>query len=413
MTINLENKIIGSAIAKPDLFQRYELKPEWLLHKPNKEIYQALSESETGYADMAELLMQIQEVNPLTNWSESSLLQLSFRIHELDDYEAGLHLLERRYLNDAFGRALEKYQDNQTKENRQAMKDRLQALEEHDSKKADNGELDNAVEKLIAKLEHSGEVGLKSYKKLDKLLGGGLPGGTLLTIGARPAVGKTAYVINYIMEVIKNHPDANIDFFNLEMSKEQLLDRFVSRLTSINSYNLWKPDTRLDDEQKKQVTVKALELLKNDLRVYDNLYSIGQIEKQIRRRVHEVGGDNYIAIIDYIGLVEVSNSRMDRHLQVGEITRTLKKVTNNLNIPIIALSQLNRSVENRQDKTPNLSDLRESGSVEQDSSIVGFLHRDEDDENMVTLTIAKNRYGNTGAINYHFHGATMYFEEMD
>jgi len=413
LSLEAESKVIGATIFDYKLFQQYELKKEWLFYKPHKEIYEALAVSDEGYADFSELLMKIQEFYPRTNWTEESLEMLSFKFYDLKDYQAGVHLLERQYLSDLFQKANESYMVEPTAEKRRLIKDRLQALEEHDNKKKDDGELEAAVNELMDKMENGGEVGLKSYKKIDRILGGGLPGGTLLTIGARPAVGKTAYVINYVMQVLLNQPEANIDLFTLEMSKGQMLDRFVSRITGINSYNLRKPDTRLTDEQKEKVTVESLKLLKTGLRVYDDLYSIEKIEKQIRRRVHEVGRENYIAVIDYIGLVEVGNSRMDRHLQVGEITRTLKKLTNSLNIPIVALSQLNRAVENRQDKKPNLSDLRESGSIEQDSSIVGFLHRDEDDETMVILSIAKNRYGHTGSINYRFHGASMYFDELD
>ena len=100
------------------------------------------------------------------------------------------------------------------------------------------------------------------------------------------------------------------------------------------------------------------------------------------------------------------------HIQVGEITRTLKILTNELNIPIILLSQLNRAVENRQDKKPNLSDLRESGSVEQDSNVVMFLHEDGEDEGKTIVSVAKNREGFTGDIEYRFLKSKMYFEEV-
>ena len=123
--------------------------------------------------------------------------------------------------------------------------------------------------------------------------------------------------------------------------------------------------------------------------------------------------DKYVAIIDYIGLVKV-NGRQDRWLQVGKITRELKIIANEYNIPVIALAQLNRGVESRQNKEPLLSDLRESGSIEQDSNVVAFLYRpDDENRELVKLSIRKNREGSLGDISYYFDGKYMYFKETD
>lgn len=412
MTLELENKITGAAIYDFSLFNRYELKPEWMFDKVNRSIIEALGEREEGYADYSELVMDIKSVDPLSPVTEDTIERLSYHYFDVKDYSKGVHLLKRRYLSERIRQANEEYLNQPDKQNLMKLQDRIRALDELEETE-DDGSLDSAIQELLYKLENGGEVGLKSYPKIDRVLGSGLRGGTLMTIGARPAVGKTAFALNIAVEIMNKQDEVNIDLFTLEMSKGQMLDRFVSRLSNITSYNLRKPHTRLTEDEKTKVIADALALGQKGLRVYDSMYTIEQIDKQIRRRVHEVGRDNYVAIIDYIGLVETANKRMDRHLQVGEITRTLKKLTNNLNIPIIALSQLNRAVENRNDKKPNLSDLRESGSVEQDSSIVGFLHRDQDDETEVIFSIAKNREGYTTDIRYRFHVASMWFEELN
>lgn len=412
MSIELENKVVGAAIHAPDLFKRHEIDIDWIFDKRNKQVIQTLLENDGEFTDFSDLLMKIKELDPYTSWTETSLELHSFNFHELDDYERGLDLLKRRRLEENIKQANERYLNEPTKKNLLSLKDRIRELDESEQAR-DTGSLDSAVNSLLHKLEHGSEAGILSFPHFDNLLGGGLRGGMLVTIGARPSVGKTAYAINMAVEMLEKQPDIAIDFFTLEMSKEQMLDRFISRIGNINSYNLRKPDVRLDENQKQRIAIDAKKLNETGLRVYDSMHTIRQIEKQIRRRVHENEGKPYIAIIDYIGLIETDNRRMDRHLQVGEITRTLKKVTNELNVPIIELSQLNRGVESRQDKTPNLSDLRESGSIEQDSNVVGFLHRNEDDETIVHLTIAKNREGYTNTIDYRFHGSTMFFEEVD
>ncbi|WP_263853169.1 DnaB helicase C-terminal domain-containing protein, partial [Ligilactobacillus salivarius] len=119
--------------------------------------------------------------------------------------------------------------------------------------------------------------------------------------------------------------------------------------------------------------------------------------------------NKYVAIIDYIGLVKVNN-RQDRWLQVGQITRELKIIANEFNVPVIALSQLNRESEKRKELL--LSDLRESGSIEQDSNVVAFLYRpDEENKSIVRLSVKKNREGQLGDIDYYFDGKYMFFKE--
>ncbi|WP_259767005.1 DnaB helicase C-terminal domain-containing protein [Pediococcus pentosaceus] len=147
--------------------------------------------------------------------------------------------------------------------------------------------------------------------------------------------------------------------------------------------------------------------------MYDGLETLGEIVRMIRKNASKAKQGKYLAIIDYIGLVKVPNVK-DRYIEVGEVTRELKRLTNEFNIPIVALSQLSRGIENRQDKTPLLSDLRESGSIEQDSNVVAFLHRPEkvDSDRVVQLSIRKNREGELADINFTFIGEEMTFKEV-
>ena len=175
----------------------------------------------------------------------------------------------------------------------------------------------------------------------------------------------TAYAINLAIEMLQRQPDVQIDFFTLEMTKIAMAKRFVSRLTGINSYKFKNTKTMLKDEEKREVIAKMDWLNKTGLRIHDSKFKLSDIERTIRQRRHEHRDGEYIAFIDYVGLVNAGGG-LDRYLEVGKISRTLKLLTNELNIPIVVLSQLNRGVEARQDKKPVLSDLRESGDLEQD-----------------------------------------------
>ena len=131
----------------------------------------------------------------------------------------------------------------------------------------------------------------------------------------------------------------------------------------------------------------------------------------IRKRRTEAKNKPYIAFIDYLGLIDYTNKSMPKQAQISEITRMLKMLTNELEIPIVLFSQLNREAANRQDKMPVLSDLRDSGSIEQDSNAVFFIHRDNLAEVKTKVIVAKNREGNVASLNFNFYGNRDTFSE--
>lgn len=276
----------------------------------------------------------------------------------------------------------------------------------------DDGKLEDAIEELQVRLTSGKPTGIKSFEKLDNLLAGGLYGSMLFTIGARPSVGKTAYAVNLARQIVNKDPEVQVDFFTLEMNKREMLNRFISAVVNVDSQKLKNP-SGLDLLFSEQVSAGIDWVRTHKIRIYDKVLTLGGILSVIKKNAAKAKPDKYVAIIDYIGLVKV-NGRQDRWLQVGKITRELKIIANEYNIPVIALAQLNRGVESRQNKEPMLSDLRESGSIEQDSNVVAFLYRpDDDNRELVKLSIRKNREGSLGDISYYFDGKYMYFKETD
>ena len=197
--------------------------------------------------------------------------------------------------------------------------------------------------------------------------------GDLVIIAARPAMGKTSFVLNTALENIQR--DRGVIFFSLEMPAEQLMIRLLAAKTNIPLQNLRKGD--LNDAQW-SATTKAMEDLNTKKLFVDDNGSVNI--NQLRARVRKIAGnpENNIkmVIIDYLQLMQGTGNK-DRHLEVSEISRGLKMLAREMKLPILALSQLNRGLENRPDKRPMLSDIRESGSIEQDADIIMFVYRDD------------------------------------
>lgn len=420
MSIALENKIVGAAIYKPDLFLKYDFNDKWLVDKKNKDLMRALSERNGKFEEWGELIHTIKQFNPYTTWAEDELEMLSFKFHEVNNYEKAVELLKLSHYEDRVQMAVERYASHPTEQNMALMKDRIRELEDLQAPKK-NGELTGAVEAFKHQVEHGIAEGIQTFEQLTKMLGGSIQGGDYITLAADTGLGKTAFAINIIVETFKRNKDAAVDLFSLEMTDLQMMKRFVSRLGGINGYHLRDPKNKATDEEKEKA-VRIMEKLDKEtgLLIHDveSASNLDQIVKQIRRRAHENKGKPYIAIVDYLQLIKPNNTNLREDLQVAEITRTLKLLSNELNIPIIQLAQLNRSSSHRQDKRPTKSDLKGSSSIEQDSNIILFLWQEPREEDRtqpdeVELIIAKSREGMLGSILYRYSGAHMYFEEVD
>lgn len=327
-------------------------------------------------------------------------------------FESDVKSLHKLYAQRNLEVSMEVYKQYPKKQELANLSEAIAELEKIDEAE-DDGKLEDAIEELQVRLTSGKSTGIKSFEKLDNLLAGGLYGSMLFTIGARPSVGKTAYAVNLARQIVSKNSEVQVDFFTLEMNKREMLNRFISAVANVDSQKLKNPNDDLDLVFTEQVSAGINWVRNHKIRIYDRVLTLGGILSVIKKNAAKAKPDKYVAIIDYIGLVKV-NGRQDRWLQVGKITRELKIIANEYNIPVIALAQLNRGVESRQNKEPLLSDLRESGSIEQDSNVVAFLYRpDDDNRELVKLSIRKNREGSLGDISYYFDGKYMYFKETD
>jgi replicative DNA helicase len=201
----------------------------------------------------------------------------------------------------------------------------------------------------------------------------GFNAGDLVIVAARPAMGKTSFVLNTALRNIERN--RGVIVFSLEMPAEQLMLRLLSAKTSIPLQNLRKGD--LDDNQWSNLNGAFNDLNTKKLFVDDGgSLNINQLRARVRKLCMNKENNISLIIIDYLQLMQGTGGK-DRHLEVSEISRGLKMLAREMNIPVIALSQLNRGLENRPDKRPMLSDLRESGAIEQDADIIMFVYRDD------------------------------------
>ncbi len=256
-------------------------------------------------------------------------------------------------------------------------------------------------------------LGIRSgFSHLDAVTSG-LNKSDLILIAARPAMGKTAFALNMAQNVAKNNPDKQVCIFSLEMPREQLVSRLLSSAALVDSHKL--RSGMLTGEDWVRLAAGACYL--NSLPIYiDDTASITvqQIKAKLRR-MKNLG----LVVIDYLGLIGTTLRTENRVQIVGEITRQLKIMAKELDVPIILLSQLSRGPESRTDKRPMLSDLRESGSIEQDADIVMFLYRDayynkeNTNQNEAECIVAKNRHGETGTIKLGWDGQFTRFTTLD
>ena len=281
------------------------------------------------------------------------------------------------------------------------------------------GEVLNSFQSNLEKLaETKGEVtGIPTgYTDFDRLTSG-LHENQFIILAARPAVGKTAFALN-IAAHVATHTDKSVALFELEMNAEQLASRMVASLGQIDgkklmSGNLLNDDWRRVTEAKSQLAGAKL-FISEDVGV-----TVGDIKSQCRRlATSEAGLD--LVIIDHLQLLNMGgNYGNNRQAEMTDISRNLKKMAMELKVPVIALSQLSRGVESREDKRPKMSDLRESGAIEQDADIVMFLYRDDynktsdtieaPDPSLVELIVSKHRNGPTGKIDLLFKKSTSTF----
>lgn len=429
-SLDAEEAVLGSLLIDPDAILDVAsfLKPEAFYREPNKWIYQAILDlheqrEPLDFVTLTEILRKRSQLEDAGG--EAYLISLLNAVPTSVNARSYARLVEgaalRRRMISAAGTIAELAYDEDEDVN--VVLDRAEQALFGISEERTTRDLmplrDIARDYLdrIEELNARGDemIGVPTgYMDIDRLLGG-LNKSDLLIVAARPGMGKTSFQLGMALHAGMRH-NKRIAMFNLEMSGEQLVQRMIAAETRIDSQRLRRGQLH---DQEWPIFLEAVGRLSETKIFIDDTPSITplQLRTKCRRLYAEHGLD--LIMIDYMQLMQAERTTNNRVQEISEISRSLKGLARELDVPVVTASQLSRAVENRQDKRPQLSDLRDSGSIEQDADIVMFIYRDEyynpdttDRPNIAEINVAKHRNGPTGVVDLYWHGKLATFRNL-
>lgn len=404
----VEERVIGIALKEPELADNPDFQSRYFIDDRFRAIAEALNSLTSEKRTLANVWNELDNSYNQHNFpiGYEDLVALEELIGGQASFYRDLQVIKRNFLENTLQLAMVNYCQNRSQAQIDKITSAIEALNTINT--CDTGELTKASQAFSDQLAGEGPELIKTIPKLDKLFNGGLTGAKLIALGARPGLGKTAFGLNLVQAILQQNPAVHVDFFSLEMSKLEILKRLLSLQTQIpHSYLVNPTGHKLDVSKLAQAQAQ---ILASNLQVYDSLRTLSSILAVIQAHASQYP-QRYVVFIDYLGLITLEQQyQLDRYLQVSEITRQLKMCTLDYQLPIVMLSQLNRAVESRLNKAPQLADLRESGSIEQDANLVAFLYRPEKDLHKINLIVRKNREGCLGEVNFNFKGETMSFD---
>ncbi|GLB61428.1 replicative DNA helicase [Cytobacillus sp. NCCP-133] len=409
-----EEAVVGALFLEDGLVKDCKVKPEHFYLARLKRLMQLIRQLDAKGkpVDVISVMEEAGQQNLESIGGISYITQLAGSVPSVANFKFYQDVVLEYYQKRKAVEIAERIQQNaQTGDISGTLRDGIQDLmliEDHIGDE-DLGEVMPALVELYEESEKDlGEwTGIPSgFARLDKLTGG-FQESDLIIVGARPSVGKTAFALNMAL----NAAGQDIALiFSLEMSRKQLLKRMISCKGEINSIKMRNPKRYFNPADWNHYTGVIGELGKTALHIFDQAgMDIQYIWSKVRKARRKYGDDKRIlVVIDYLQLIVGDSRHQNRQGEISEISRKLKTMARELNVAVIALSQLSRGVESRQDKRPMLSDLRESGQIEQDADVIAFLYRDDyydrdsDKQDTIDIILAKQRNGPIGTVRLAF-----------
>ncbi|MFL2029624.1 DnaB-like helicase C-terminal domain-containing protein [Loigolactobacillus zhaoyuanensis] len=412
--MSLDTNVVHYLLHHPEAIKTVSIEPVWFSGKSCREFIEFMVTDQGPYRDFVELQRRFQAAYPqafeAADWqafeqpcNAEQLFVDSVQAQHFWFVQGNTQMAAQAYFATPSSENLVELQ---------AQSRQLMALNEPPSP---TKSITEHGANLAACLALPQPVGIKTFANVDRVFNGGLRGGMLWTIGARPGVGKSAFALNLIEQAVKYAPELTVDLFSLEMTASDNYQRILACETGVAAGKFTNP-YQMSAAEKQQVRAGISKLDQQHLYLHDKLLILPQIIKTIRAHAAQAAPGQYLAVIDYLQIISLDRvaARSDRRLEVEAITRELKLLTNELDLPIILFSQLNRELEKRVDRTPQLADLRESGSIEQDSNTVSFLYPVSTDEEQraerhLNLIFRKNRSGQLAELAFSFIPSQMRF----
>lgn len=409
-TYQAETSILGSILLDDTLFKELQITPEYFAYEQHQRIFKTMQEAmkERGAIDIVILVdflreqTQFGDVEYYTKLVDSVTTTVTFKHHE--------QILIEYYQIRKATVAAERYLFHQSVDGMHLLLKELMRLADNtvNAKTSEKTTYDNLIEITEELMEPEEDTlgTLTSWNGFDQMTGG-FQAGDLIILAARPSMGKTAFALNLAAAHCRKGGKTQV--YSLEMGTKQLLKRMISAEGSING-SKWRDIRNRFTADDYQHAMEAIGEISNwKIEISEAKHTITEIRAMIRKQVMQEPEEKHLVLIDYLQLIAPAMQRKDRRdLEIGEITRELKLLALELEIPIILLSQLSRGVDSRNDKRPILSDLRESGNIEQDADVVSFLYRADyynknaDEKNKLEVIIAKHRNGPTGTVELDF-----------
>lgn len=402
--LDAEHALLGSILQQGDLIKEVALKAEYFAHAGHQTLFGT-------FLKIEEKGEQIDIVSVITNMDPNKLHDLGGKKYLADLVKSVVSLNSfktyEKYIIQAWQvRMARKIQSKDIND----LEDLTDIVDEYlNLQLANNDEDYDHIQSIIEvrediEMEREGLTGIDTgYTDLNNYLDG-FQEGDLIISAARPSMGKTAKALNHTIHACEKD-NAVVAFFSLEMGKKQLLTRMLSTIGRIDGAKMRNARKRFNNQDWERLPTAEGILSNMNLHIYDES---GQTVTQIRSRIAKLRkkypDKKILVIIDYLQLIRSDRRYENKNIEVGEITRTLKEIARDYKVPVYLLSQLSRGVESRQDKRPMMSDLRDSGSIEQDADVIEFLHRDDyydsasENKNVIEVIIAKQRNGPVGTV---------------
>ncbi|TDM48245.1 damage-inducible protein [Macrococcoides goetzii] len=415
--VNVEYMVMGALLKYPELYSEYTLKQE-MFNDPYAFNF-AKHVSELGKVDKKDLYLEAKKhedkfiptklIKSLLN--DNLIMKSHFTQYQLEVLE----LYKSRKLTEA----TQNYTNEQTRESKDYLKSTMEYLDNLQVKKSNEKQtiVDSIADTILnGKRPNIMKTG---YRAIDNYIKG-FKAGQLVVVGARPALGKTAFALNMAMALENN--GANVTVFSLEMPGVDIVNRMLSAHTLVNLEKFDEPDA-LSEQDIEKIIVSLEKFNKSNINIIaDPKVTPADVRREAMKMSEE--SEKNVILIDYLTLMKSDTSFKDnRRLEVEDISRKLKILALEFKCTVIALSQLSRGVESRNDKRPMMSDLREAGGIEQDADMVFMLHREDyyDQEKVDDVTgiseleciITKNRNGATGTAKLQFYKKIQRFYDVN
>jgi len=401
----LEREILGCFIKENELIKETKILPSYFKSDVYKQLFDTMKEMSLEEKAIDKVSL-IAECYDLINSHGMELITDLEAIGNINNFET----YEKKMIDDYKARKSHEIA-REFLSNNDDMQELINSLQQLSELNMTEEMSKNDVLQGLANLpyEESSSAGIKSgLKDFDGIVGGFLDSNSYI-LGARPSMGKTATMLKFSLSCIEQ--DVVPIMFSLEMSKDELLKRMIATLGKINLFLTRTPNELL--ESKKAAWIEAVGKLHSyNFEIYDkSMQTMNEIRANVRRSKRLFPDKKIMVMIDYMTLIDSTETFQSDHARVSQISKDLKNMAKDFSCPVITLAQLSRGVEQRQDKRPNLSDLRESGSIEEDADGVIFLYRDsyydkENENDELEMIVAKHRNGPTGSTKVYYNKST-------